>query len=244
MKNLPAGYIEYEGVHGPLDLISRVAYINANMRREGYTSTATEVYRPLGAPGDEKQTREQDTSTGTSNVYYQYGRMLRGLTPEAANPYAGQVSRHTLGLAADMDSSSITRRDQWAANVGMARTIPSESWHYEIVGPVKPGIELPSVSSNKPSPAPTPKTEDVDMFLINVDDKAFKEKAVYLATPNGLSQPLSGAAQKIYLDAGLRVVNASGAERHEVQLSLDNMNRGRTALVTREYLDAELKKHI
>ena len=239
MKNLPAGYVEYEGVYGPSDLISRVAYINANMRREGYTSKATEVYRPLGAPGDEYKTRESDTSTGTSNVYYQYGRMLRGLTPEAANPYSGQVSRHTLGLAADMDSSSITRRDQWAANVGMARSIKSESWHYEIVGPIKTGIELPNIGTAELTPE-VAKTKDVEMFLINVDDKSFNEKAVYLATPNGLSKPLSGAAQAIYLRAGLMVVNASGAERHEIQLSLDDANRGRTALVTRDYLDQKL----
>lgn len=240
MKNLPAGYVEYEGVYGPRDLIARVAYINENMRREGYTSKATEVYRPLGAPGDEYKTRESDTSTGTSNVYYQYGRMLRGLTPEAANPYSGQVSRHTLGLAADMDSSSITRRDDWSANVGMARTIKSESWHYEIVGPVKPGIEVPNIGAVK-AVHETHETKVITMYLLNVDDKSFNEKAVYLVTSNGLSEPLTGAAQAVHLRAGLPVVNASGAERHEVQLSLDNMNRKRTALPTRDWTDAEFK---
>lgn len=91
----------------------------------------------------------------------------------------------------------------------------------------------------------TTNTKEVDMFLINVNDKSFKEQAVYLATPNGLSQPLNGSQQSLYLRAGLTVVDMSGAERHEIQLSLDDANRGRTALVTRKYLDdklAELKR--
>ncbi|WP_291053747.1 hypothetical protein [Herbiconiux sp.] len=127
-----------------VSLLYRLLWIFTQLREEGVDVGLNEAGRPFGsfsdiAVGRNGQSASQ-TASGRSTVCYQYGRYLLYVatggaqgTPSAANPYAGQyASKHTVGVAGDIDCDSYSRLDYWAERAGMKRTISSEIWHYEI----------------------------------------------------------------------------------------------------------------
>ena len=224
---VPDGCVQFEGNYGTADMMRRLKFLGEQLRREGISHSITEVYRPLGKPGDELITDESKTSTQSSNVYYQYGRMLRGETPEAANPYRGQVSRHTLGIAADLNSSNIARRDAWAARLGMRRTIPVESWHYEIVGPIEAGLDVPYINET-----PTTKEGLPLEFMAEVKEHG----KTYLRNVNGFLW-INATQRDAYLKAGVKLVQFTGAEWQAVAESTNKLNADSELLSQSSYRD-------
>jgi hypothetical protein len=99
----------------------------AEVRRHGVSIHINEGYRPLGIPGDQKVTVETQTSTHSSNQWFQYGRMQRGETPTAAYP-GGSI--HGWGKALDVSPG---RNNGFVKAVfehhGFSFNIASEPWH-------------------------------------------------------------------------------------------------------------------
>lgn len=137
------------------DLLRRLQWAFAQIRAAGGTIILNEAGRPYGVPSDVAVGRaglpESRTASGRSTVYYQWGRMLAGLTPSAANPALGPfASEHTQGLASDTNAPTVfdmTLRAHFFALAGMVQTIPSESWHFAIRGAPRVDIGTTTASS-------------------------------------------------------------------------------------------------
>lgn len=113
---------------------ARAAVMVWYVEKEGGTLFMTEGYRPVGVESDQHVRRSQDTTSGMSTQWYQWGRYQRGETPSAAWP---GTSRHGEGRA--LDSNAPTQRDMelratGAAWAGLVFNVPSESWHCEPLG--------------------------------------------------------------------------------------------------------------
>jgi hypothetical protein len=109
------------------DMYARMVWMMNTCESQGMPIHINEGYRPLGDPNDQYITDESQTSTGTSNQWFQLGRMHRGETPSAGNP---GFSSHGWGLAADIRPGrghSIV--EDACAAVGLIFTIDSENWH-------------------------------------------------------------------------------------------------------------------
>ncbi|WP_382307266.1 hypothetical protein [Herbiconiux sp. UC225_62] len=137
-----------------VSLLFRLLWIFTQLRAEGIYVHLNEAGRPFGVFSDIAIGRNRgsasQTFSGRSTVCYQYGRYLLWLatggdegTPSAANPYSGvYASKHTVGVAADIDCSDYDRLDYWAERAGMKRAISSEIWHYEIYRDADPDIDF------------------------------------------------------------------------------------------------------
>ncbi|QJU52919.1 hypothetical protein SCB71_06250 [Herbiconiux sp. KACC 21604] len=121
-----------------MELLARCMAIEANMTLERASIYWNEAGRPYGVESDRYARRASDTFSGRSTVWYQWGRAERGETPSAADPRMGPLaSQHTRGRAMDCNAPndySMQRRAYWMGLAGMKRTIPSESWHFELWG--------------------------------------------------------------------------------------------------------------
>lgn len=154
------GLIEWEGgLFDPAgDLLPRVRWVFTQMRAEGWDIELNEAGRPFGVFSDRYATSASGTASGRSTVNYQWGRYLRGETPSAANPAAGEyASNHTRGLSVDTNTNNMARRRELFAQVGMDFDIASESWHCTIYRPST--VDLSAFASG----TITPIVED-DMF--------------------------------------------------------------------------------
>jgi hypothetical protein len=140
----PSALATVEGVPAAPFLARRVRYLLREYRRRnpnGYIF-ANELYRIKGVPSDQYVRNSSETSTGGSNQWFQWGRGERGETPSAAwPPYGsehgdwdegGDGSEPGEGGAGDFNCDDIGLRDEIAAEVGMTRTISSETWHYGV----------------------------------------------------------------------------------------------------------------
>lgn len=130
--------VNVEGQLFTRDLARRVRWVAAQVRARGFTLKITEGYRPVGVPADQYVLVESKTSTGGSNQWFQWGRMNRGETPEAAYP---GTSPHGRGEAVDWDTNNMAVRSEYMRLAGLGQTIASESWHAAIVGP--PLVNIP-----------------------------------------------------------------------------------------------------
>ena len=104
----------------------------AQAAAQGISVHIHEGYRPLGQPNDQNITDENATSTGTSNQWFQVGRVNRGETPSAGTP---GTSSHGWGMAADINpgrDNAVVR--SIAESLGFAFTVASESWHIAFGG--------------------------------------------------------------------------------------------------------------
>lgn len=127
----------------------RVAYVVRMVEADGGRLNLTEGLRPVGVPSDQYAKREQDTASGGSTQWFQWGRYQRYLqgdrtgTPSAAYP---GTSRHGLGLAIDWDAPT-TRDMQLRAKhmpaAGLVANVASETWHAE-------GLRAPTVNLDPP----------------------------------------------------------------------------------------------
>ena len=135
-----------EGVASAPYMARRVRYLLREYRRrnpDGFIF-ANEIYRIKGVPADQYVTRASETSTGGSNQWFQWGRKVRKETPEAAWPETGSEhgdwdeggdgNEPGEGGAGDFNCDDIALRDDIAAEVGLTRTIASETWHYGVRG--------------------------------------------------------------------------------------------------------------
>lgn len=132
------GLIEWEGgLFAPdSQLLPRVRWAFAQIRAEGGSITLNEAGRPFGVSSDQYARSSQDTESGLSTVWFQWGRYERGETPSAANPAGGvYASEHTQGIAIDCNANPTSLRAEYFPMVGLENTIASESWHWAIRGP-------------------------------------------------------------------------------------------------------------
>lgn len=113
------------------DLAVRAQWVINEFEARGKRFRVNEIYRPLGVPADRYVTKESQTSTGTSNEWFQKGREDRGETPSAATPGQSDHGRTGYGEGAiDCDVDDQALRSSLMGVVGLFRTVPSESWHF------------------------------------------------------------------------------------------------------------------
>lgn len=110
---------------------------DACFKATGYRIGLVEVYRELGVEPDRKVTVASKTSTGSSNQWFQKGRMDRGLTVAATPGY----SNHGWALAVDIAHYYIPEVWAWlqrnASRYGFSWATgkaSGEKWHWEYVG--------------------------------------------------------------------------------------------------------------
>lgn len=132
-------YLRADAAHALIAAITEAA-------RHGIKVNLNEGYRPLGVPADQHIRDETKTSTHGSNQWFQYGRMARGETPQAAYP-GGSI--HGWALACDVNPGS--NNALWKQIMrahGFEFNISSESWHAQYVGVPKPTPE-PTASDKR-----------------------------------------------------------------------------------------------
>ncbi|CAB5219321.1 Peptidase M15B [uncultured Caudovirales phage] len=117
----------------------------AQAAAQGVNIHINEGYRPLGEPNDQNITDEYATSTGSSNQWFQVGRVNRGETPSAGTP---GTSSHGWGMAADINpgrNNDVVRNI--AESLGFVFTVASESWHISFGGSGGGGASSPAISA-------------------------------------------------------------------------------------------------
>jgi hypothetical protein len=158
------------------DLLRRLQWAFAQIRAAGGTIILNEAGRPFGVPSDANVHEASQTASGVSTVWFQWGRYLRHETPSAADPRSGNTlaSEHTEGIASDTNAptaSDMALRKKYFAMVGMVQTIPSESWHFAIRGPIQPGITLPNTTTAGGGSVPIiERTDDDEMISKDTQD--------------------------------------------------------------------------
>lgn len=133
--------VNYRGVVASPDMARRVAWVEREyMRRnpDGYI-TPNEIYR-----------------TYADQVYWKKYWTDRGQPGNAADPGDSNHGDWDIG-AVDWDADNIALRSELAAQVGLVRTMPSESWHYAVRGPSS--VALPSLSYSNTTPINTEEDE-------------------------------------------------------------------------------------
>lgn len=171
------GLVSWEGglFEPGSDLLRRVQWAFAQIRKDGGTIILNEAGRPFGEPADMNARTADKTVSGISTVWFQWGRYLRGETPSAANPNSGALaSEHTQGKAIDCDAPSVfdaTLRAKYFGQVGMRQTIASESWHWAIRS--NPTVDLTSVSALSVQKLSDASIQEEDMLsFITRDDQS------------------------------------------------------------------------
>lgn len=174
------GLITWEGGLFAPDsaLLPRVRWAFEQIRGEGGTITLNEAGRPFGVPSDQYARSSQDTESGLSTVWYQWGRYKRGETPSAANPAAGQyASEHTQGIAIDCNAAQPSLRAKYFAMVGLENTIASESWHWAIRGPSRVDLTAYAFAGENA----TPITEEWDEMASEAEVEAASKRGALAA---------------------------------------------------------------
>ena len=133
----------YENVEGHLlapDLARRVRWVLARMRgHSGVEIEITEGQRPVGVPGDQWVTSAAATESGGSTQWFQWGRMRRGETPEAAYP---GTSSHGTGEAVDWSTNNMSLRLYYMYLAGLTQNIATETWHAVVAGPPLVNLDI------------------------------------------------------------------------------------------------------
>ncbi|UFS59465.1 hypothetical protein [Subtercola endophyticus] len=138
----------YKGSYFSPSMFARVKWVDDTLAAQGVAFTINQGYRFLGVPADraigqaDTSTNEalaHTTSTGDGNQWYQLGRQDNGSTPSAATPGTSNHGEWDIG-AIDSNTNNEAARDAVMAQVGLARTISSESWHAAVTG--NPSVNL------------------------------------------------------------------------------------------------------
>jgi hypothetical protein len=177
--------VNVEGNYFEPTMAKAIVAALAEVRAHGIHIGINEGYRPLGVPADQYIKDEHKTSTGTSNQWFQYGRMKRGETPTAGVP---GTSIHGWGQAADVSPGRQNSTVQAIfSNHGLIFDISSEVWHCSLHG-----------GASSPSAAPTAVTADQWKKIQTL----LKAHYGYTGAIDGVPGQLTWTATQKWLKAG------------------------------------------